>query len=791
MLPIEPMRPAFEQAVRTRHVVLSAPTGSGKSTRVPIWASQLGRTLVIEPRRVACRSLAARISDTMGVPLGDVVGYRVRDDDRSSPETRVLFVTPGIALKMMIHEQDLSSFRVVILDEFHERTQDVDLIYAVLSMARAHGFVVMSATLDGARIADHLGGVHLSGEGRSYPVEVTYLGRDGDKPRADHLASRTLNALSTLSGINGDVLIFLPGKREIAACRAAASEWSQANNFEMMALHGELSLDQQNRVFRRSLRRKLIFSTNVAETSVTVPGVKAVIDSGLVRRTRYYDGRGFLTLMPIAEDSAEQRRGRAGRIAPGQCLRLWSAQARLQSATPPEVFRESVVPIVFHCAAIGVKADELAFLDSPKPEALREAEKELTALDAVSPSGHITETGRALSGLPLDLPLGRLIVGARETDVLTDMLDLVATLCVNRPFFDGRLVGDHPTLDHAGCDVEARIKGLRAADPSTFCVHPDAHREARHARTRLSRSFHHYPMPDVNRFIDRRALALVSLNADRRTAYVGRKRKHRVAWSNGGTERTVARTSLLAHVLDNEPSQKIEALVAYESRAMGRGEHDGEVMLTVVMPAHLNWFDAVKLGRVHVVSACVVDGVLHAEIERRHARKCLSSRLVVPNGDEAVTALVTGLMTDRIWPGHRSEVEAHLERLDLATQLGLVEATPAGRGVDGVQAWLQTRLVDLGFVTGEDFSLLDRRDLRPEPLPDAVRGSLDKTFPQALELPDASYRIRYDVKKRTAYLEPDGGRKGFRPAIRMLPKLDGYRVVLKDHRGESVLRSRR
>jgi len=359
--------------------VVTAPTGSGKSTMVPRWATARGRVLVVEPRRVACRALASRVAELDGVPLGSSeVGYRVRDEDRARRDTRLLFVTPGVALRM-IAQDGLAPFDVLVLDELHERRLDVDLLLA-LALDRFRGrLVAMSATLDGPRVAQHLGGAHIHAPGRLHPVTVHHVpgeGRIGGTllPDVRGLEARLAQALGRAAQDPGDVLVFLPGKAEIAAALPVAQ---RAGDYEALPLHGGLSLDQQARVFRPTRRRKVILSTNVAETSLTIPGVGVVIDSGLVRRTQYHRGRGFLTLTPVALDAAEQRAGRAGRTAPGVCYRLWDRAAQLAPRTPPEVARESLVPLLLGAAACDARPEDLRWLDPPPAHAVEAARRDL------------------------------------------------------------------------------------------------------------------------------------------------------------------------------------------------------------------------------------------------------------------------------------------------------------------------------------------------------------------------------------------------------------------------------
>ena len=384
-------------------MVLSSPTGSGKSTEVPRWCT--GRVLVIEPRRIACRSLAARVAELEGTQLGDGVGYLVRDEARAHDATRIVFATPGLLLR---NRELLDGAQCVILDEFHERSLDLDLLLALLLRARRQGLVIMSATLEGERVAEHVGGLHLTAAGRAYDVAVRYMPGAELKPHAAELAARVQRALDAAASDPGDILVFLPGKAEIEACQQ-----SLRGKFTFVPLHGGLNLNEQRRAFDKAPQRKVILATNVAETSLTIPGVGVVIDSGLLRQTRYHDGRSYLVLGAIAEDSAAQRAGRAGRTAPGVCYRLWSASAQLQPNTPPEIHRESLVPLVLTAAAWGERVEDLPLLDAPKAYALEAARTELARWGALQGPAALSDSGRALFALPIDPAHARLLVAAR------------------------------------------------------------------------------------------------------------------------------------------------------------------------------------------------------------------------------------------------------------------------------------------------------------------------------------------------------------------------------------------
>lgn len=789
-LPIDGLRADFLAALQDGPVVVSSPTGSGKSTQVPRWCP--GRVLVVEPRRVACRSLAQRVAELEGCDLGADVGYQVRDEQRASADTRILFVTPGIALR---RSEDWARFDTVVLDEFHERGLETDLLLALLRRRFQGGLVVMSATLDGDRVARHIGGRHLHAEGRRFDVDVRYVAGKALLPTVDGLEARLKDALAACGDLPGDILVFLPGKAEIGRCRRVAERLSDLEVFE---LHGGLSLKEQTRVFQPSRRRKVVLSTNVAETSLTLPGIGVVIDSGLVRQTRYHRDRGFLTLVPIAEDSAEQRGGRAGRLADGVCLRLWSRQARLETRTAPEIFRESLVPLALAALACGERADALEFFDAPPAHALQTAAGELHALGAVDADGHLETRGRQLFHLPLDAVLGRWLVEARGpsgdsdgTDLLDDMIDLVAALAGQSSLFSRPPPEDEeeePTV--AACDAVALIRALRRPQCATSWLRPHALREAQGIRRRLRRLFECPGNGSTDPDVNRRRLAMALLAADPRSAHLRRQRGRRDAWSNGGTEIELGRDSLVNRLDD------AEALVVLSTRAVGLGGRDTRVLITSAMPVPLRWIAEAGLGRERLGDAEVQNGRVVATLERVFARRVLERRPMVPEGEMARDAVITLIQSGRLFSGLGETLQQELEAQLLAAELirrGLVHDLRPRDVLDGVtevEAWLCRRLETLGFEHGDDLELLDPSDLEIPPLPPDLQQQLDRHYPRRLVMPGATYLLRYDLAQHEVVLEQQGGRRVEVPPATHLPRLPGLRVRLLHKGATRLLRER-
>lgn len=422
-------------------LVLAAPTGSGKSTQVPqmlLEAGIAGRIIVLEPRRVAARSLAARVAYERGVPLGSEVGYQVRFEDAINPETRLCYVTEGIMLRWMQDDPELSGVSAVLFDEFHERNLLSDLALGLIKRLQETRrpdlkLAVMSATLDTGAIAGYLSHDRnperpcriLASEGRMYPVEVRYLPQPPEGSIWEVAAEVVAKIVQ--QGEPGDLLIFMPGMGEINATIYAIRGLRLDESLELIPLHGDLPPEEQDRAFAPSARRKVVVATNVAETSITIDGIRFVIDSGLARIARYDAERGIQTLFveEISRASADQRRGRAGRTAPGICYRLWteSGQLNRQERNSPEIQRSDLAEVVLLLHSLGVRrAGDFDWLDRPEPAAVERAEKLLHDLGALIPSTNqntrsgsdLTRVGRKMLRLPMHPRYSRMLVEAER-----------------------------------------------------------------------------------------------------------------------------------------------------------------------------------------------------------------------------------------------------------------------------------------------------------------------------------------------------------------------------------------
>lgn len=423
LLSIDPLVPEIFNRLREgRNLVLEAPPGAGKTTRVPpaLLKLEAGEVLVLEPRRLAARLAARRVAAEMGERLGGTVGYQVRFEEVSGPRTRLRYLTEGVLTRRLLSDSSLRGVGTVVLDEFHERHLEGDLALALLRRLQRTSrpdlrLVVMSATLEAGPVAGFLGDCPvLRSEGRLFDLAVSYT---PSSPLS--LAEQTVATLERLlrEGLDGDVLVFLPGAAEIRQAMRACTPAARRAGLLLLPLHGDLSPEEQDRAVAPADRRKVILSTNVAESSVTIEGVTAVIDSGLARVAGHsaWSGLPVLRVERVSRASADQRAGRAGRTAPGRVVRLYPAEdyGRRLAQHAPEIARSELSQACLELRALGVRdALRMQWLDPPPRASLDAAEELLRRLGAVDNSGSLTETGRAMTRYPLHPRLSRLVIEA-------------------------------------------------------------------------------------------------------------------------------------------------------------------------------------------------------------------------------------------------------------------------------------------------------------------------------------------------------------------------------------------
>lgn len=476
-LPVDEVIPVLRAALIAGHsAVLQAPPGAGKTTHVPLALLEekwLGgsRIVMLEPRRLAARAVTARMASLLGERVGDTVGYRVRRDTRVGPSTRIEVVTEGILTRMIQSDPTLDGTGLLIFDEFHERSVNADLGLALALHSRSIvrpdlRIVVMSATLDGARVARLLHDAHvITSAGRTYPVTLNYSARPDPRSLASAVASKVVRALE---GGDGDILVFLPGGAEIRRVAALLSG-RVGGGVRVEMLYGDLPQARQDAAIAPSFGgdRKVVLSTPIAETSLTVEGVHVVVDSGLARAPRFSARSGMTRLetVRISRSSADQRAGRAGRTAPGRCYRLWDEQENHHLAVhgAAEILHADLAPLVLELAIAGIRdIGALQWMDQPPIAAMEHAMQLLRMLGAVDPNGAATPHGHAMSALPVHPRLAHMILWGQTVGAGSAACD-IACILEARDFLRG---GSGPP----DADIDIRLDVLRARG-ATRAIH--------------------------------------------------------------------------------------------------------------------------------------------------------------------------------------------------------------------------------------------------------------------------------------------------------------------------------
>ncbi|HEX4585355.1 MAG TPA: ATP-dependent RNA helicase HrpA [Burkholderiaceae bacterium] len=453
-LPVCALREQIGEAIRAHPVVIvCGETGSGKTTQLPKICLAIGRGTErmighTQPRRIAASSVARRIAEELATPLGEVVGYKVRFTDHTREGVAVKLMTDGILLAETQRDPRLEAYDTIIIDEAHERSLNIDFLLGYLRQLLPRRpdlkLIITSATLDAERFARHFGSADqpapvINVSGRLYPVEIRYRAvREEDDAEDRTLMDAIVDAVGELAlAGRGDVLVFLPGEREIREASEALRKHHPPGT-EMLPLFARLSVEEQERVFQPGGARRIVLATNIAETSLTVPGIRYVVDSGLARVKRYsYRNKvEQLQVEPISQAAAAQRAGRCGRVADGICIRLYDEQdhARRAPFTDPEILRSSLAAVILQMKSLGLgEVAEFPFVQPPPARAIADGYQLLAELNAVDERNELTPIGHELARLPLDPRLGRMLLAARDQHCLREMLIIASALSVQDP----------------------------------------------------------------------------------------------------------------------------------------------------------------------------------------------------------------------------------------------------------------------------------------------------------------------------------------------------------------------
>ena len=783
-LPITKLKAAFQEAVATGPVVVVAPTGSGKSTQIPSWCAALSDApvLVVEPRRVACRSLARWVAKQHGEPLGRSVGYTVRFEDVSSDEaTRIRFVTPGVALRYAAG-QELERYGTIILDEFHERGVETDLFLSICRKKhRDARLVIMSATIAAHHLAQFIGGQVLRAEGRVYPVALQYLGGTV-VPTARDLVERIKKGVRrAIKETSGNLLVFLPGKGEINACHDALRE---LRHVELLPLHGDLPPNEQDRAFEtQSQRRRVILATNVAETSITLPGITAVVDAGLVRQRIHQNRRIVLALRPISQASAEQRRGRAGRLGPGICYRLWEEHGQLEQETPPEIRREDLTQFVLAVASTGYRPQDLRFLDAPPDFAVERAQTELKSWGVLSNDGMLTTEGAKLCTLPVNALYARLLVKA-PASLRRDLVDLIATLerpaplwrrLVHMPIEQQEAVqaARQKELFRDACDATAAIRTLRCGDVKRHHLHKIALAECRRIATQL-RAFFQLPLltkENASPQPDRAAVIAYLLQEWESCAYVRRRRGK--GWGNGQEEVLLDSDSFV-------PDKRHAALIL-ETVGIAKGTRV-QLMGRTAMPCTFAELVAAGIGTSQVATPKIVDDDIVAEVVTTYAGREIGRGHQSLRGPLLREALASLILSGKLFPGVAAQLTQAIDawRLYRALNTDRNASTPAELTP---HAWLVSQLATLGVEVAEEWQLLSANDLVFTQIDDATIAEIEAQYPREFSVNGAKFSVAYYPTQKLVTLRWQRGIR--QPALStvLLPRWNNWKVQV-DVRGQ-------
>lgn len=857
-LPIDSLYGDFKSAIKDNHLVVESDTGSGKSTRLPLWCAETEpgderakRVLVVEPRRVACLALSSFVSSQTDLE----VGHAIRFDSTVTADTQIAFVTPGIALRWL-QEDGLASFDTVIIDEFHERRWDTDLLLAMLKQKALSScglrLVLTSATIDGERLTSYLSintaqgcstnnaegsstntaqgsfintaegsstssaqgcsadvalgmsAKRLYAQGRRFHVELRYQAKESHHlPDIRGVEQAVKTAVSQLlTETDGDILVFLPGKREIQACLQACQpllrdDKCNDSELELLALHGGISPIEQKKVLIESSCQRVIFSTNVAETSLTIPGVTAVVDSGLERRTHQRNGRTVLSLVRISKASSEQRKGRAGRTQDGICIRLWGKGAPLEAMTPPELQREELVEPMLAAAGCGYRLSELKFVDNIPDKALTIAEQKLLSMGAIDEQGVITKHGDKLSPLPIDTQFAHLISAMPDDECRGLMVDLAAALSVPHRLF--KLPASEQDLKELGeweplaCDALTLIKLVREPLPGFMSenalVDLNARKEARFLSNQIRSALqltglNHAEPVGVKQSELRQRWLLSVIKALPELAFV-RREKRITALGNGYSEVQIGRDSRFCTELKdlNGKESALAAVVFDQHSIAGKGSKQTLNLASCMAPVSLKVLLDTDLGEERLAENREKGASHKVVVETVYAGRVIGSRLKTVEGEQALEAIVRSIALGRQFKGVAGRLNNDIAAWNIWLALGknkeqapTPELKSLGTEPLVFDSYLSNKLSGLGVESFDDLELIEAEDLLFEGIPEWEREAFDAMYPTQLSLAELKVTVEYLPKRKLVTLVYASGLRKTGPKRWELPRWVGWKI---------------
>lgn len=786
-LPIDKLKSDFLMALSCQHIVVEAETGSGKSTRLPLWAAEQGRVLVVEPRRVACTSLAEYLTTTAANPQQISVGYAIRFEQHFNTETQVVFATPGVALRWLSDDQ-LAQFDTVIIDEFHERRWDTDLLLALLKQRQSHRLVATSATMDSQRLVEYLEATHLHATGRNFAVDVFHHANDNQAmPSSDHLEQRIVKLVSQHYSDHQDILVFLPGRKEITAATQALTRYFSdaitAGDIDVIPLHASVTDDERQRALTASNKQRMILATNVAETSLTIPGVTLIIDSGLERRTHQRNGRTVLALHAISKASAEQRKGRAGRVKDGVCLRLYGKAAPLERLTPAELQREELVEPYLAALCCDAQFSQLAFIDPLPEKTLASAFQTLQTMKAVTDDEVVTDYGRRLYQLPIDSLFAHLITAMPDRRHQEAMVDLAAALSIPQKLWQPpKSEQDQQALfiwlGQQYCDATALIKIVRAdVVPEWLTVDNNMRAEARLLAAKM-REVLQLPQLDASSAFRRQPWIEAVIMAVPELVYIRRERRKQ-ALGNGFNEVTLSRDTLFGI----EHDQVSEAAVVFDQFALpGKGIKQNIVLATCIAPVTLSQIVALDLGENQQGKTVETSaGHFQMAVERIYAGRVIDTQWQDVSGDAAGGAIVNLILANMLLTGLAERLTVDIQQWNLYIALGRYQSEVIRRSPDvvDVNTWLSQQIADLGIEDLDDVALFSADDFVFDGIPEWERADFDNQYPHRVNLNDFEMRIEYQISRKTVIAHYQQGNRKHDPKRWELPRWQGWRIKYK------------
>ncbi|OBS98419.1 DEAD/DEAH box helicase [Vibrio cyclitrophicus] len=783
LLPIDSYQNSFHDQIGSSHLVVEAETGSGKSTRLPVWASQHGRVLVVEPRRIACTSLAKYLAQQSGEKLGSKVGYAIKLESEYSEQTDVVFVTPGIALRWL-SEDGLASFDVIVVDEFHERRWDIDLLVAILKQKASHRLVITSATIEGERLAHYLNANRISCEGRTYQVAIENRANESRVlPDIRHLEQRIAEEVNhQLIASRGDILVFLPGKKEIVHC-----EQTLAKNPDIQVVKLHASVSDKERGLALSGRnidtkndgdslRKVILATNVAETSLTIPDIGVVIDSGLERRTVQRNGRTTLMLKSISRASAKQRAGRAGRVMDGVCVRLYGEHAALELVTPPELQREELTEPMLAAACCGAPLESLSFLDPIPEKSLNSATQTLLTMEAINTDHQITEHGKKLYPLPIDALYADIVTRIKNKALKEAMVDLTAALSVPARLYQLPNNADHlealAQQEKEGCDLSLLIQIVRGRDYPHLEIDKQALNEAQGLATQMREVFE-LPQLEVASRFQRIELLKTIVNLHPELVFV-RRLKRKEAFANGMLEVVLGR--------QNRFPDNAQAMLVLDTHSLpGRGVKQTLILATTTAPIPLELVVEADLGEWQQSETVVNDEGVFTEMALVYAGRTITTKLVEAEGPLSLKPIVDLVVSGAQLPGFAEARTQEIKHWQLYVKLGLDEQTQFTPEIEQLsfELWLIEQLEVLGVTDVSELEMFEHNDIPFDGIPAWLYNEFSEKYPFSLCLADLQLEVEYLTGRKLIYVHYQSGSRKLSPKRWELPTWSGWRIQYK------------